>query len=364
MITKNPKLKTLKYYSLLNVIYRINTLAVLFVTFHFALFTLHLNEVHAQGVNLKLSPSVLQIQVVAPTTINAPISIENFGDQSVDLKNEFRLFRTSDKDNGQIEHFSLKENNSVIFSKVSLLDGGNNLSKITLGPKQKKDLNLRILINEDEAPGDHYFSIIFTSVQDSFQPVASSNEQQSISKINLGIAMNVILSIQEPVEKDSEPKITASIEEFSTSKFIERGPVPFTIGIKNNGNHFIRPKGTIEITNMFGQLIGKIDVPSTNILAQSRRYLESTNTQEKTSDISSGSKNDSVDLIPKILWKEDFLLGFYTAKLKIEASPGSPTLSQTIHFTALPFRLIITIIATIIMFLIIRKRVKKKMSQR
>src|SRR3989344_4647692 len=47
------------------------------------------------------------------------------------------------------------------------------------------------------------------------------------------------------------PKTT--IEEFSSNIFFEKGPVPFTVRVRNTGAHFIKPKSEIAIKNMFGQ---------------------------------------------------------------------------------------------------------------
>ncbi|HVF69292.1 MAG TPA: hypothetical protein VNA13_01870 [Xanthomonadales bacterium] len=322
--------------------------------FAFSFLIFDLPKASAQGVSLRLSPSVLRIKAEAPAEINVPLSIENLEEQSVELKTEFRLFKANDKEDGQVEYLLPKDNNSPIFSKIALLDGENNLSRLNLGPGQKKELKLRILVGEGESTGDYYFSVIFTRVQDSFQPASDKEEQHSISKINAGIGMNVLLSIQEPKQKDSEAKEpTAIIEEFSAPGFVETGPVPFTLNLHNKGSHFITPKGIIEITNMFGQLVGKVGIPPTNILAGSSRYISQTPLTPKPYPLS-----------PEVFWNENFLLGFYTAKLHIETSPDDPVLSRTIHFAALPLKQILITILAIAIFLLIRKRVKAKMSSR
>ncbi len=319
----------------------------------------------AQGTSLRLSPSVLKVKLEAPTELNAPVSIENLTDQAVDLKTEFRLFKASAENNGQIEYLPTKDNKSNIFQHIALMDGDINLNTLTLGPRQKKNLTLRINIEDDEATQDYYFSVIYTRIQDTAEPATAASEQHSISRVNAGIAMNVLLSIQ----NQNSNIATASIDEFSSPKYIEKGPLDFILKLRNNGSNYISAKGEIEITNMFGQLIGRVDLPATTVLANSSRYLATQDQRitDNSSRITPPDQSSIISnklLVPKALWQENFLLGFYKAIVKIETSPDDPVLTKTIHFIALPFRLITTFILTIIVFLIIRRRVKRKMSTR
>ncbi len=336
---------------------KIINFVLLAVTLYFALCTLHLPKADAQGTSLRLSPSVIRVRLEPPTELNAPVIIENTTDQAIDLKTEFRLFKASGDATGQVEYLPSKDNRSEIFRNVALLDGENNLSTLTLGPRQKKDLILRININPDELARDYYFSVIFTRIQDTSETASESTEQHSISRINAGIAMNVVLSIQ----NQDETKTQASIEEFSSPKYIEEGPLPFTLKLRNNGSNYISPKGKIEITNMFGQLIGRVDLPTTTVLTNSSRYLTNS---AAASTPSQPSANSHQPITQKAFWDESFLLGFYKATVKIETSPDDPVLTKTIHFTALPSKLIVSILTFAVIFLIIRRRVKRKMSTR
>ena len=131
----------------------------------------------------------------------------------------------------------------------------------------------------------------------------------------------------------------AVLEEFSTGFFYESGPVPFTIRIKNKGTHFIKPKGEILIKNMFGQSIGKLNLVSVNILSNSTRAISNA------------------------LWKEDFLLGFYTATLNISLSNDGPTFTKAIHFFSFPFQGLIVIVIVLISTIIIVNRVRTHMKK-
>jgi hypothetical protein len=221
------------------------------------------------------------------------------------------------------------------------------VESITLGPKQQKTLSMKVNIPEDITISDYYFSIIFVST--------NSRITESNSSINqIGIATNVLLS----VGQKETPKIV--LEEFSTSNFFEKGPVPFTVRIKNEGIHLINPKGEITIKNVFGQTIGKLNLTSVNILFDSIRAIPNDiYTQELKLEGNSNAKKSSVDFKrPVVLWKENFLLGIYTATLNLNISDEGPTITKTIRFFAFPIEILIIIVIAIIAFIVIRKRLK------
>lgn len=345
--------KSIKY-KVLSIKYILWVLYLTILTTYFLI--LNTSTASAQGVSLRVSPSSLQIKAVAPTEITAPITLENPGDDPIDLKIEFKEFRPSDKANGEVEF--LGHNSSTIFSKIQLTEAGISTNQLSLGPKQKKDLTLRITLTPEEKTRDHYFSVVFVSNQPQSQLTESEAGQHSVTRINAGIAMNVLLSVTSSTPDENPPQSgNVTIEEFTAPGFVEKGPVSFNVKLQNKTSNYINPKSTIYIKNMFGQLIGKIDLQQSNILANSSRYLS---TQNQPSSSLSEVEGHS----PTALWPESFLLGFYTAELRVQVEPDAPPLTKTIRFTALPFRLLVGLTIAIVLFLIIRKRVKQKMSGR
>jgi hypothetical protein len=95
---------------------------------------------------------------------------------------------------------------------------------------------------------------------------------------------------------------------------------------------------------MFGQLIGKVDLLPTNILATSSRYLPS-----------------DVNAATKAVWQEKFLLGWYSASLTVALSNTGPVYHRTIYFFALPIQVIVGIILGIILIMVIVYRVRKRL---
>lgn len=334
---------------------------------------LNLDKAQSSALSLSIDPPIIIINAIPPTNVTSSLSIRNKSDTQITLQAQLQPFKAKGE-NGELEYF---KEALEIFKNIQIMDSDVPVESITLGPKQQKNLNLNISIPQDtnisarppatlpnqsqanqadvagEVGRDYYFSIVFTSVN---SPPIESNS--SLNQV--GIATNVLLSIG-PLEA---PK--ASVEEFSSNIFFEKGPVPFTIRIKNTGTHFIKPKGEIIIKNMFGQNIGKLDLVSVNILSDSIRAIpNSIYMQElRLKEHSSAKIKNQIDFKhPIALWKESFLLGHYTATLNISLSNEGPMITKTIRFLAFPFQILIIIIAAIITVIVVKNRLKMHMNK-
>jgi hypothetical protein len=277
----------------------------------------------ARGLSLSIDPAIIEIQAIAPSTSTNNITIYNKSNDKVSLRIELKPFRAKLED-GQLEYLNSKD--FPILKDVQILDNDTVVQSIILEPSQQKILTLDINIPQDTIISDYYFSIVFISDNTSLLTSSTSSNQ-------LGIASNVLLS----VGPNEAPEGT--INEFSSNLFFEKGPVPFTLKLENKGAHFIKPKGQILIKNMFGQSIGRLDLQSLNILANSVRE------------------------VPNTLWKENFLLGYYTANLTLSLSEGGSAFTKSTHFIAFPFQGLILIVAIIIMAAVVNHRLKTRMKK-
>ena len=94
--------------------------------------------------------------------------------------------------------------------------------------------------------------------------------------------------------------------------------------------------GLVFIKNIFGQAVGKINIPSTYVLANTNRAIP-------------------------LVWQENFLLGSYTAYLSIMFDTDGPIFGRVISFYSLPLLFILGIILGIIVLEIIFNRVKSRL---
>ena len=323
-------------------------LRILFIclTFNFALLTFNLEKASAASLSLSIDPSIIEINALPPSVATSTLSIQNKSDNQVQLKILFKPFKPR-LENGELEYVNPQD--SFVAQNVRILDGEVPVEGIVLAPRQQKKLTLNVNIPQNSDISDYYFSIVFIS-----QSTASSISTSSFNQ--LGIVSNVLLSI------GAKEVPEGVIEEFSTGLFYESGPVPFTLRIKNKGTHFIKPKGEILIKNMFGQNIGKLDLVSVNILSDSTRAIPNTIYMQELRSADKQKSNLSFQN-PKALWKEDFLLGFYTATLNISLSDEGPNFTKSIHFFAFPFQGLILILIALISSIVIVNRVRTRMKK-
>lgn len=349
--------------------------------FHLSSFTFHPSSVQAEELILSLSPSTLQIQTTSPSDSKSSITLENSGNNSINIHVLFKPFRASHKENGEIEYINDNEIPDIykkIFNQIHITDNGIVTSNFELAPKQKKNLEIQFIIPKKESDSDYYFSVIFLARGSEIIPQSSpqanevgsaeslpddtNSQGQNFSVINAGVALNVILSIGDK----NNPQ--GAIEEFTAPTFIKSGPVGFTVRIKNIGQRVFAPKAIIFIKNMFGQTVGKVDIEPDNILTGSIRSLTDTQTASTSSSqplILNSLRSSEADQFStrKAFWPERFLLGPYTATLNLVISDKGPVYNQSIIFFAIPIKLILTcaliILITVTVFFRIKYHLKR-----
>ena len=207
------------------------------------------------------------------------------------------------------------------------------IEKIVLPAKTKKKLNISIDIPKEPKKKDFTFTFLFTS-----ELSEDVDSEISLSRIKASIGTNFLVRIGDLSSS------SLKIDKFSTNLFYERGPVPFRLVISNFSPHFITPTGTLKIRNMFGQMIGKIDLPRTNILSDSSKTYFSKDKYPSSKD-------------KAVWWNEKFLLGIYSAELILTLPENDKSYTKKIHFLALPYQGMIIIFIIISFIFIIRKRV-------
>lgn len=304
------------------------------------------NTVYAESINLNIEPATLQIQAKTPADIHAPFTLTNEGTNSLEVRILFKRFRDSGDDTNKIIYseprLTNEKDQDAFFKTINIFDGENEIQTLSLGPKQKKELTLQIPLDQNSKSTDHYFSILFQTSPNANQDlnlVDPTND--TFSRVQSGLALPVLLSVNPKSEQ------IGFLDSYTAPVAMQSGPVPFTIRVANTGDHFITAKGVILITNMFGQTVGRVELPASNILASSSRTLTS----------------DAFEKDAKAVWTEKFLLGFYTAKLSLAISPEQILYTRSINFIALPFAGIVTTVVVLLVLFLTLRRIKNKVSE-
>ncbi|MFH1187107.1 MAG: hypothetical protein V1697_02950 [Candidatus Levyibacteriota bacterium] len=313
----------------LNLIVFIAVLTFIFLTFN-------LSKTQAASIKLGVYPPIIQINATPPAKVSADIQIQNQNEESTNLKIIIKPFKPKGTENGELSYlFNDNEfgTDPLMRQRIKIYDQDNEINSIILSPKQEKNLKLEIDLPKGETPSDYYFSVIFVS--------DTMLEEDKLSQNAAGIATNVLLSVGPKVKPKGE------IVEFSVPFFLEKGPAPFKVKVRNESDFFITPKATIIIKNVFGQSVGRIDLLPVNILAHSTRTIPSTeNSRILTAD-----------------WNESFLLGPYTATLIVALSDQGPLFKRDIHFIGFPVQILIGLVLASLIIAIITNKLRKKLKK-
>ena len=108
-----------------------------------------------------------------------------------------------------------------------------------------------IAVPKTAAPGGHY-GAIFASYG-ATKPV--------LNGAGIGYQVGALIDLRIAGNANEQ----ADVREFSTDKALYQSPnVTFTATVADEGNVLLRPRGPVDVTNMFGQKVGKIIMNDSN----------------------------------------------------------------------------------------------------
>lgn len=147
------------------------------------------------------------------------------------------------------------------------------LEDIPLGVGEQKKTTLAIQIPEDTAPGAYYGVIRYKAV-----PVGQTAPQPG--ELSLSASVGTIVLITVPGEVREQVQLTGLhvYRGGYNGSFFIRKPERLGVEIRNLGNGFVKPFGTVEIKNMLGKVVHVYQLnnsnPRANILPSSTRIFE------------------------------------------------------------------------------------------
>jgi hypothetical protein len=193
-----------------------------------------------------------------------------------------------------------------------------------MSPGHIQNLPISIVIPRDASPGGHYGVIRFTGTP--------PNVKGNGVALSASLGTLVLLTVNGPVKEQLAITQFAAAHGDSTGSLFESAPIDFIEKVKNSGNIHESPTGHIIVKNMFGKTVAglNINLPPHNILPASTRKF----TQH----------------LDKTVIGDKKLFGRYTADLKMTYGSGShkKTLTSSVSFWVLPYRLIALIIIILV----------------
>lgn len=207
------------------------------------------------------------------------------------------------------------------------------VSEIELAPHSEKTVPFEFSVPRNADAGDHMGGIIMQEIETDAGSLSGTGV-----KIVTRVGVRIYETVPGAVEKSFEVtrfdwrlNPTKKISWWKDFLDINKDTL-FFVGIKNKGNMSLTPKVSVEVKNMFGQVVA--DLPD----------------QEIGTVFPRGETGDSM-----ITWKGMPLIGKYTAKLTTrfqEEGAGEDT--RQIVIWAVPYRIIFLLIILAVIFVLIR----------
>lgn len=281
------------------------------------------------GQALEIAPPVLTLSANPGQTIHAQLSLRDVSSGSLFVTGQVNDFLAAGEDGTPKIILDNETNNPY-----SLKDWIAPLQSLTLVSREIKTLPVTINIPANAAPGGHYGVIRFTATAPELH--------------DTGVSLSASLGSLVLVTVNGKIKESLAVQEFSANKngktgtLFESAPLNFVARIKNNGNVHEQPVGQVIITDMFGKKLAavNVNVPPHNILPASIRKFS-----QPLDGTVIGNKK---------------LFGHYTAKLKLTYGTNKQTLTASLGFWVIPYRLIAFIILLLVGgFFLIRTAIKR-----
>lgn len=292
-------------------------------------------QAYAEKVALGIYPPIIRVRANPKAVIRVPFTIMNPSDTSVNATISLRPFQSTSRNDGSIEYYPTKDipkSESSFLNTVTILDGDNTIKSVSLYPNESK--KLEISYPAPDATTDHYFSVILNST------TSDSKTDTSRVQINSGVAMNVLTTVESNTES------SGSIAEFKAQTLVLSGPAKLTLKATNETNTFENVGGTITIYNILGEKVGSLRLKQSIILANDSRYLNVELPHAASTQIE---------------WNDGLLFGVYKARAVIQFDQLHSATEET-HFVAIPFLLLLIVIAVIFIVLSIIFRTLKKLN--
>jgi hypothetical protein len=283
------------------------------------------------GQALEIAPPVIYLTVNPGQTVKTQIFLRDISSGPLIVTGQANDFTAAGEDGTPKILLDNQEGNNP----YSLKKWVNPPASLNLVPKEIKTMAITINVPANASPGGHYGIIRFTATPPSLKSsgVSLSTSLGALMLVTVNGNISEKLTTQEfSVNKDGK----------NAAKVFQSGPLNFVERIKNEGNIHEQPVGQVVITDMFGKKVASLNVnmPPRNILPQSIRKFS-----QPLDKSVIGSKK---------------LFGRYNAKLTITYGKTKQTLTSSVAFWVIPFKLIaIIIIVLIVGFFAIRFAIKR-----
>ncbi len=271
----------------------------------------------AQG--LEISPAIVELNAERGKSYNLNIKVTNVTGSDQSYKISVNDFQARDETGSpKVLIGSNASDATSLIGWVSALDSFDLASHAT------KIIKTTISVPLNAEPGGHYGVLRFFGQGPTFD--------------STGVGLSASAGALILIRVDGDINESAGLASFYTangdkqSSIFENSPVSFVVRIKNDGNIHVKPVGTIQLKNMFGNIVTSMPVNdvSANVLPDSIRKFE--------------------------VNYDGWMLGYYTADLTMGYGTKGQVIMATTSFWVIPFKaiFIILLIVMTVAYIVIR----------
>lgn len=269
------------------------------------------------GSGLSLSPTRTELRIEPGKTDKVEVSVRNVTRGAIVAKPFISDFESDDATGEPKLYANTEKRNSA--SIASFVSG---LQDISLAPGESKNLTYTVTIPGNAAPGGYYGAVTYRAV-----PANQAGPESGEVALTANVASLVLIEVPGDITEQIQVTTVKAGKYIDGSKtnfgsFFTTKPDRSSIVVKNNGNSFSKPFGTVSLTNMSGNQIYSYELnnatPRGNILPKSSRTF-----------------SDEIKNISKP--------GRYTITANISHGTGGEVITKKVSFWYVPVWLLVAV---------------------
>lgn len=295
----------------------------------------------ASADGIKVSPSIVE-KTIAPGEVFAQaISITNESPSNMRIYIFLRDFTADGEDGSPKLLVPGSSQGSYMSSWISDYEA----KGVDIPAGASHNFNFKIAVPKDVGPGGYYGALVFGTKAEDIR--LNSGDKGAASAISQ--QAGALLLLQAPGNANE----SASIRDFFTDKSVYNMPfnVNFTTRVENQGNVHIKPRGIVQISNMFDKEVAtvKINDIGANVLPKSIRKFNSS-------------------------WSDKTGFGRYKATLAMtygmsieNGGNGQQSLTSVLFFWVIPWKIVgyisfVLLLISLVIYLLLRYYKKQAMA--
>lgn len=269
------------------------------------------------GSGLSISPTRTELRIQPGQSDKVEVSIRNVTRGAIIAKPFISDFESDDATGEPRLYANTDKRNSASIN--SFVSG---LQDVPLQPGENKTLIYPVNIPASAAPGGYYGAVTYRAV-----PANAASPESGEVALTANVASLVLIEVSGDITEQIQLDSVKVLKDTKASSFFTTKPNKAAINVKNNGNSFSKPFGTVSLTDMSGKQIYSYELnnatPRGNILPKTNRTF-----------------TDEVKNISKP--------GRYTLTANISHGNGGEVLTQKVSFWYIPVWLLVLMIVVLL----------------